>query len=80
MIKFAARYFILPLIALVVIGSLPAPAGSGARRDAACGPALSGATDRAGIRGSFEQFRRRQSAAADKICAVHRNVMPSAVR
>ncbi len=79
MIKFAPRYFILPLIALVVIGSLPAPAGSGTRRDAACGPALSGATD-PGIRGSFEQFRRRQSAAADKICAVHRNAMPSTVR
>jgi hypothetical protein len=79
MIKFAPRYFILPLIALVVIGSLPAPAGSGARRDTGCGPALTGTTDRT-VHRTFEQFQRRQSAAADKICAAHRNAMAFAIR
>jgi hypothetical protein len=79
MIKFAPRYFILPLIALVVIGSLPAPAGGSAQRDAGCGPALTGATD-PGIRATFERFRHRQSATADKICAVHRNAMALVTR
>jgi hypothetical protein len=59
MLKFAPRYFILPLIALVVIGSLPAPADGGAR-DPGCGPALTGAADPT-LRAAFEQFRRNQS-------------------
>ena len=79
MTTFAPRYFILPLIALVVIGSLPAPAGGSAPRDAMCGPTVSGATAPA-VRGTFEQFQQRQSAAAHRICALHRNAMASAVR
>ena len=71
--KLAPRYFLLPLVAVVVIGSLPAPADGGAPRDG-CGPALSAATDPA-LRSTFQQFRRRQSAAADKICAFHSNAM-----
>jgi hypothetical protein len=79
MIKLAPRYFVLPLTALVVIGSLPAPAGSSAPRGANCGPALTGATD-PGLHSTFEQFRYRQSAAADKICAMHRNAMAFVAR
>lgn len=78
MTKFAPRYFIPPLIALLVIGSLPAPADGGAR-DAGCGPALIGAADPS-LRAAFEQFRRNQSRAADKICALHRNATALAVR
>jgi hypothetical protein len=79
MIKFSPRYFILPIIALVVIGSLPAPAGSGNSdtRGSGCGPALSNISD-PGLRATFERFDRSQSAAAAKICAIYRNsVSPS---
>jgi hypothetical protein len=80
MIKLSPRYFILPLIALVVIGSLPAPADSGrAGRNSGCGPALASITDPA-LRATFDQFERSQSAAAAKICAVYRNSMESAAR
>jgi hypothetical protein len=80
MIKLTPRYFILPLIALVVIGSLPAPADSG--RDAhnsGCGPALVSITDPV-LRATFDQFERTQSAAAAKICAVYRNSMETVAR
>jgi len=77
--KFAPRYFTLPLIALVVIGSLPAPADGGGARDAGCGPALIGATDPS-LHAAFEQFRRNQSRAADKVCALHRNAIALVVR
>ena len=80
MIKFSPRYFILPLIALIVIGSLPAPADSGrSGRAASCGPALTSITDPA-MRASFEQFERSQSAAAAKICSVYRNSMETLAR
>ena len=79
MIKLAPRYFVLPLIALMVIGSLPAPAGGSVGRDAGCGPAATAAID-PGLRSTFEQFRQRQSAAADRICAFHRNAMATVVR
>ena len=74
MIKFSPRYFILPLVALVVIGSLPAPAGSGRtdERGSGCGPAISNISD-PGLRATFERFDRTQSAAAAKICAIYRN-------
>ena len=78
MLKFAPRYFILPLIALVVIGSLPAPA-DGDARDPGCGPVLTSPADPT-LRAAFEQFQRKQSAAADKICALHRNAMEFVVR
>ena len=70
MIRFSPRYFVLPLIALVVIGSLPAPADSG--RTGGCGPASASITD-PNMRASFAQFERSQSAAAAKICAIYRN-------
>jgi hypothetical protein len=76
MIKLAPRHFILPLIALLVIASLPDPAGGSAARDAICGPAASSTTD-PGLRRTFQHFRQRQSAAADRICAFHRNAMAS---
>ena len=80
MIKLSPRYFILPVIALVVIGSLPAPADSGrVARSSGCGPALASITDPT-MRASFDQFERSQSAAAAKICAVYRNSMENVVR
>jgi hypothetical protein len=80
MIRFSPRYFLLPLIALVVIGSLPAPADSGrASASGGCGPAVSSFSDR-GLRASFERFDRSQSAAAAKVCAIHRNNMDGAAR
>lgn len=74
MIKFSPRFFILPFIALVVIGSLPAPAGSGGpdARGSGCGPAISNISD-PGLRATFERFERTQSAAAAKVCAIYRN-------
>jgi hypothetical protein len=78
MIKLSPRYFILPLMALVVIGSLPAPADSGrAARNGGCGPAMTSITDPL-LRASFAQFDRSQSAAAAKICAIYRNSMAPA--
>jgi hypothetical protein len=80
MIKLSPRYFILPLIALVVIGSLPAPADSGrVGRSSSCGPALASITDPA-MRATFDRFERSQSAAAAKICAVYRNSMETLAR
>ena len=79
MIKLSPRYFLLPLIALVVIGSLPAPADSGRsqNRGSGCGPAISSISD-PGLRATFERFDRTQSAAAAKICAIYRNSMAPA--
>lgn len=70
MIKLNPKYFILPILALVVIGSLPAPADTGAASRVGCGPAQ--VTDPA-MRVTFERFERSQSAAAAKICALYRN-------
>jgi hypothetical protein len=75
MIRFSPRFFILPLLALVVIGSLPAPADSGrAATGASCGPALASLSDPS-LRATFERFERTQSAAAAKVCAIYRNSM-----
>ncbi len=71
MIKISPKYFVLPVLALVVIGSLPAPADTGAT-SRSCGPAQ--VTDPA-MRATFEQFERGQSAAAAKVCALYRNSM-----
>jgi hypothetical protein len=80
MIKLSPRYFILPLIALVVIGSLPAPADSGrAAQNSGCGPAMASITD-PGMRAAFDRFERSQSATAVKICAVYRNSMGAVAR
>ena len=78
MIRFSPRYFLLPVIALIVIGSLPAPADSGRADDRAsgCGPAIASIQD-ASLRATFERFDRTQSAAAAKICAIYRNSMGS---
>ncbi len=74
MISFSPRYFLLPLIALVIIGSLPAPADTGRAGATAsgCGPAISSFKD-PGLQASFERFERSQSAAAAKACAIYRN-------
>lgn len=83
MIKLSPRYFVLPILALVVIGSLPAPAGTGtaATQDgvSACGPALASIKDPM-IRATFERFERTQSAAAAKVCAIYRNSFEAAAR
>jgi hypothetical protein len=81
MIRFSPRYFILPFMALVVIGSLPAPAdnGRGETHAAGCGPAASYITDPV-LRETFAHFDRAQSSAAAKVCAIYRNDMESAVR
>lgn len=78
MIKFSPRFFALPLFALVVVGSLPAPADSGrAHARAGCGPAVGAIVD-TGIRESFLRFDRSQSAAAARICALYHNSMETA--
>ena len=75
MIRFSPKYFILPILALVVIGSLPAPADSGrVANGSGCGPAISTITD-PGMRAAFDRFDRTQSTAAAKICALYRNSM-----
>lgn len=76
MIKLTPRYFVLPLLALVVIGSLPAPADTGrvANNGSGCGPAISSIQD-SGLRKVIERFDRTQSAAAAKVCAMYRNNM-----
>jgi hypothetical protein len=79
MIRFSPRYFVLPILALVVIGSLPAPADSGRTPNGSgCGPAIASVTD-PGMRAVFERFERSQSAAAAKICAIYRNGMSAVV-
>jgi hypothetical protein len=75
MISMAPRFFILPIVALIVIGSLPATAPADARSGAAglgCGPAIVSVTDSA-VRASFQDFERTQSAAAAKVCAIFAN-------
>jgi hypothetical protein len=75
MVKLSPRYFLLPALALFVIGSLPAPADSRAQvAGGGCGPAISSIADPA-LRASFERFDRTQSAAAAKVCAIYRNSM-----
>jgi hypothetical protein len=72
MIRLSPRFFLLPLLALVVIGSLPAPADTGNTGRVACGPGISRMADPA-MRATYERFERSQSAAAAKICALYRN-------
>ena len=66
------RSLVLPLMALAVIGAIAA-AGmveSRAERPATCGLAV--AVQDPDLRASFIRFDQQQSAAARKICAVHR--------
>lgn len=73
MIRLSPRYFILPLLALVVIGSLPAPAESGrAETRGGCGPAVTHIVDPA-LRATMASFDRTQSAAAGRICDLYHN-------
>ena len=75
MIRMTPRYFVLPILALIVIGSLPAPANSGKTGPGGnCGPALSSIADPA-LKSSFDNLERTQSAAAAKICSIYRNSM-----
>ena len=76
MITIKFRYFVLPLLALVVITSLPRTADSGRGAQAgSCGPAVSSVTD-PGLRAAFVEFDRAQSAPAAKVCALYRNSAP----
>ena len=69
MIELKPRFFVLPAIALTVLAMLYAPANGG--RAGECGPAVVIADP--GIRASFVKAERRQSATADKACALHAN-------
>lgn len=69
MIEFKPRFFVLPAIALTVLAMLYAPANGG--RAGECGPAVRIADP--GIRASFAEAERRQSATAGKACALHAN-------
>ena len=71
MIEFKPGSFVLPAIALVVLALLYGPADGGRASD--CGGLR---TADAGIRASFENFRRTQSAAAAKICQMASNTLP----
>lgn len=81
MIRMTPRYFLLPIIALIVIGSLPAPsdAARAGTTGAGCGPALSSIADPA-LKSSFDDLERTQSAAAAKICSLYRNSMDAVAR
>lgn len=72
MTRFTPRLFFLPLLALVVIGSLPAPAETGHVTGTGCGPDVAQMSDRA-IRAEFERMGQRQSATAARICSLYRN-------
>lgn len=74
MVSTAARYFTLPVLAAVVIGSLPVSADAGRSSNvASCyGSAMSSVTDPV-LRASFKDFERTQSVAAAKICAIYAN-------
>ena len=69
--RLKARHFLLPALALVIIGALPVPAESGGPAHG-CGPGVSHIKDRA-LRATFERLDRSPSAAAAKICALYRN-------
>jgi hypothetical protein len=71
MIEFKPRSFVLPAIALIVLAMLHAPADGGRTSDCA-----GLRTADAGIRASFRDFHRTQSAAAAKICQVASNTLP----
>lgn len=65
---------VLPLLAVLAIGSWIAPADAARTASGAitCGPAVASITDPV-LRQSFEQLDRTQSAAAAKVCAIYTN-------
>jgi hypothetical protein len=69
MIEFKPRFFVLPAIALSVLAMLYAPANGG--RAGECVPVMRIADP--GIRASFVKAEHRQSATADKACALYAN-------
>ena len=71
MIEFKPRFFVLPAIAVTVLAMLHAPADGGRSGQGECGPAVRIADP--GIRASFAAAARRQSKAANEICAMHAN-------
>jgi len=71
MFELYPRHLVPPLIAFAVIASLPAPADGG-RATSGCGVAQ---VADPGLRLSFEQGERRQSAAAAKACAIYHNIV-----
>ena len=71
MIEFKPGSFVLPAIALAVLAMLYGPADGGRAGDCA-GLRMADA----GIRASFENFHRTQSATAAKICQVASNTLP----
>ena len=72
MIEFKPRFFVMPAIALAVLGMLYVPADGG--RAMECGPAVRIVDP--GIRASFAQAQRSQSKTAAGVCAVHANLQP----
>ena len=76
MIRMKFRYFVLPLLAVVVIIWLPRTADSGrGAPGSGCGAAVSNVTDPK-LRAAFANFDRAQSVPAAKVCALYRNSVP----
>ena len=75
----APSLFFLPLLALVVVWSLPAPAETGIGAGAACGPGIAQMSD-PGIRAEFERIMQRQSHTAARICHFYRNSTEASAR
>ncbi len=73
MIEFKLRFFVLPAIALAVLGMLYAPADGG-RSAPVCGTALRIVDP--DILASFEAFQRTQSPTAARICRIASNNQP----
>lgn len=71
MIEIAPRFLVLPAIAVAVLAMLHAPADGGRAGRGECGPAVR--IEDPGIRASFVAAARRQSIAANGICAMHAN-------
>jgi hypothetical protein len=73
MIQFKLRFFMLPAMALAVLGMLYAPTDGG-RSAPVCGTALRIVDP--DILASFEAFQRTQSPAAARICRIASNNQP----
>lgn len=76
MITMKIRYFVPPLLAVIVIGSIAGTADSARdARGSSCGAAVSNVFDPR-LRAVFANFDRSQSAPAAKVCALYRNSAP----
>ena len=71
MIEFKPRYFVLPVLALTVLGMLHPADGGRASRDV-CVTQIRDP----GIRASFAALRGNQSPTAAKACAIANNNLP----